>query len=173
MNNNNCISDMKEEYNSNIYDRNIPGQMLQPYLNVRPVSTKYSVMPIVDPRKNNKTMLQNMPTFNTQTTFNPGTDNAPWSGYASNVNIESELKNQIYGLQKCSQSIYVPNSDSDLYEYKYKPKMRTDITQHQLLFQPQSFNTFDPNPSSDVIGINFFNNSTRDQLKNMVNPKCN
>jgi len=33
------------------YERNIPSQPLQPYLDARPVMTKYSILPIVDPRK--------------------------------------------------------------------------------------------------------------------------
>jgi len=57
MNNNNysestvCNSKMQEETNKRIYDRNIPSQVLQPYLDVRPAMTKYSYFPIVDPRK--------------------------------------------------------------------------------------------------------------------------
>ena len=46
-----CVSKIHEQTNTRIYDRNIPSQMLQPYLNVRPVMTKYSHFPIVDPRK--------------------------------------------------------------------------------------------------------------------------
>ena len=46
-----CNSKIHEETNTRIYDRNIPSQMLQPYLDVRPVMTKYSYFPIVDPRK--------------------------------------------------------------------------------------------------------------------------
>ena len=46
-----CSSQIRKETNSRIYDRNIPSQMLQPYLEVRPVMTKYSYFPIVDPRK--------------------------------------------------------------------------------------------------------------------------
>ena len=46
-----CVSKIHEQTNTRIYDRNIPSQMLQPYLDVRPVMTKYSHFPIVDPRK--------------------------------------------------------------------------------------------------------------------------
>jgi hypothetical protein len=45
-----CNSTMQEQTNRRIYDRNIPSQMLQPYLDVRPVMTKYSYFPIVDPK---------------------------------------------------------------------------------------------------------------------------
>ena len=49
--NNVCVSKLQEEENKKLYDRNIPSQPLQPYLNVRPVMTKYSFLPIVDPRR--------------------------------------------------------------------------------------------------------------------------
>ena len=39
------------------YERNMPSQPLQPYLDTRPVMTKYSILPIVDPRKQINTML--------------------------------------------------------------------------------------------------------------------
>ena len=99
---NNCnqlnVSKIHEETNTRIYDRNIPSQMLQPYIDVRPVMTKYSYFPIVDPRKNNSVPLTVQPTFNPHKVFNPGNTTSPWSGFASNVNTESELRNQIYAL---------------------------------------------------------------------------
>jgi hypothetical protein len=95
--------------NSRIYDRNIPSQMLQPYISVRPVMTKYSFMPIVDPRKELSVKLEQQPTYNSNIVFNPGNDMAPWSGYSSGINVESELRGQIYALQKCDQAVYVPN----------------------------------------------------------------
>ena len=116
-----CVKKMHEQTNTRIYDRNIPSQMLQPYLDVRPVMTKYSYFPIVDPRKQVNVPLQQMPTYNPHKVFNPGNTQSPWSGFASNINKESELRNQIYALQKCSQAVYVPNSTSDLYNYSFEP----------------------------------------------------
>ena len=40
-------SQIHTQTNERIYNRNIPSQMLQPYLDVRPVMTKYSYFPIV------------------------------------------------------------------------------------------------------------------------------
>jgi hypothetical protein len=96
------VSEIHNQTNTRIYDRNIPTQPLQPYLDVRPVMTKYSFLPIVDPRKELNVNLKQLPTFNQRTTFNPGNTQSPWSGFASNINTESELRNQIYALQKCS-----------------------------------------------------------------------
>jgi hypothetical protein len=133
------VAKMHQETNTRIYDRNIPSQMLQPYLDVRPVMTKYSYFPIVDPRRELKVPLQQMPVFNPHTMFNPGNTQSPWSGFASNINLESELRNQIYALQSCSQSVYVPNSNSDLYTYQFQPKAISQS--HGLLFeQPQFLN---------------------------------
>lgn len=163
---NECVSDIHNQTNNRIYDRNIPSQMLQPYIDVRPVMTKYSYFPIVDPRKRISVPLIQQPTFNIQQTFNPGNAQAPWSGFASNVNTESVLRNQVYALQKCSQAVYVPNSTSDLYEYKFQTPKRDNP--HELLFQTNSFESFDPNPAPKVCGAGIFYNNTRCQLKDLT-----
>ena len=161
-----CNSQMQEQTNEKIYNRNVPSHMLQPYLDVRPVMTKYSYLPIVDQRKQVGVSLQQSPTYNVHTTFNPGNAKSPWSGFASNVNTESVLRNQIYALQKCSQAVYVPNSSSDLYNYKFQPKSQP--SSHELLFQESSFQSFNPNPNEKMIGYSAFMNSTRSQLKDLT-----
>jgi hypothetical protein len=173
--NNNCnqqlnVSKIHQETNTRIYDRNIPSQVLQPYLDVRPVMTKYSHFPIVDPRKQNSVPLIVQPTFNPHATFNPGNTTSPWSGFASNVNTESELRNQIYALQKCSQSVYVPSSKSDLYNYGFTPKPTPQS--HSLLFEKDSFSQFNPNPDAKTVGAGMFFNSTRVQVKDMTKQSC-
>ena len=153
---------MHNQTNTRIYDRNIPSQVLQPYIDSRPVPTKYSHLPIVDPRKQNAVGLMQMPSFNPRHTFNPGNTQSPWSGFK--VNTESELRNQIYALQKCSQAVYVPNSNSDLYEVKM---MQQPAAQHSLLFQEEHFGNFNPNPNSKIVGSGIFQNSTRTQILDM------
>jgi hypothetical protein len=165
-----CVSNIHKETNKRIYDRNIPSQMLQPYLDVRPVMTKYSYFPIVDPRKEISVPMEQMPTYNVNKVFNPGNTVSPWSGFASNINLESELRNQVYALQKCSQSVYVPNSSSDLYDYKFKTV--TQPNPHQLLFQTDSFSQFNPNPDSKTVGSGIFLNSTRVQVRDMTKQTC-
>jgi hypothetical protein len=160
-------SQIHDETNTRIYDRNLPSQMLQPYLNVRPVMTKYSLMPIVDPRKQIATKLEQVPRFNPNATFNPGNTKSPWSGFASSVNVESELRNQVFALQKCSQSVYVPTSKSDLYNFSFKPTSSVVPMTHSLLFQQTTFDSFDPNPDSKIVGSGIFNNSTRTQVKEL------
>jgi hypothetical protein len=162
----NCVSKIHEQTNTRIYDRNLPSQMLQPYIDVRPVMTKYSFMPIVDPRKELSVKLQQMPTYNTSAVFNPGNTQSPWSGFASNINLESDLRNQVYALQKCSQAVYVPSSSSDLYMNASFVKAGQQQP-HSLLFHNERFCDFNPNPDSRVVGSGIFYNSTRTQVKEM------
>lgn len=161
-----CNSQYQEQTNRRIYDRNIPSEMLQPYIDVRPVLTKYSYFPIVDPRKELKVPMEQMPTYNVHKVFNPGNTTSPWSGFASNINKESELRNQIYALQKCSQSVYAPTSNSDLYQYKFKTEKQPNP--HELLFQKENFPQFNPNPEPEILGASAFNNSTRTQIRDLT-----
>ena len=162
------VSTIHDQTNARIYDRNIPSQVLQPYINARPVMTKYSHLPIVDPRKQNTVPLMQAPNFNPNHTFNPGNTKSPWSGFASAVNVESELRNQIYALQKCSQAVYVPSSRSDLYQVNMMQKPQT---QHSLLFQEEHFCNFNPNPDPKIVGSGIFMNSTRTQILDMSDEK--
>ena len=160
MNTDPSVSTMHDQTNTRIYDRNIPSQVLQPNINVRPVMTKYSHLPIVDPRKQNTVPLMQAPNYNQHHTFNPG-KSAPWSGFSSNVNTESELRNQIYALQKCSQATYVPSSRSDLYQVNMRQQ---PAAQHSLLFKEEHFMNFNPNPYAKIVGSGIFQNSTRTQI---------
>ena len=157
-----CVSDIHKETNERIYNRNIPSKFLQPYIDVRPVMTKYSYLPIVDPRKSINIPLEKMSLYNVEKVFNPGNTTSPWSGFASNINLESELRNQIYALQKCSQSVYVPQSNSDLYNYKFQSIKKNNP--HELLFHNESFEQFNPNPDSKNVGSYVFYNNTRSQI---------
>ena len=152
--------------NLRVSERNVPSKILQPYLDARPCSTKYTVLPIIDPRKVVNTPLIQRATFNPQQTFNPGNDTAPWAGYASKVNLESNLRNQVYALQSSSQSIYIPESSSSLYNVKWENKQNINQPFNDL-FKNQQFNSFNPNPYSDTIGYEMFNNATRQQLKDV------
>jgi len=162
------VSSHHNRMNQELYERNIPSQMLQPYLEVRPVMTKYSHLPIVDPRrKDTVTPLTSYPTFETNQIFNPGNTQSPWSGFAANVNVESELRNQIYALQKCSQAVYVPQSTSDLYQPTVNKNAPAPAS-HSLLFEQPAFSAFDPNPDPRVVGFNLFNNNTRQQVRDLT-----
>jgi len=147
--------------------RNFPSQNLQPYLDARPVTTKYSILPIVDGRKEVEVPLIQQATYKPENVFFPGTSKAPWSGYASNVNHESELRNQIFALQSNSQAAYIPSSKSSLYNVEWK-NTHNHVQPFPGLFQDPEFAPFNANPSSDVIGYALFNNATRQQLKDLT-----
>lgn len=151
--------------NMRTFERVIPSQPLQPYLDARPASTKYSLLPIVDPRKEINVPLIQRATYDQHSVYNPG-DGAPWCGYASNVNNESLLRNQVYALQKCSQSVYIPSSESSLYVHKTTNIYPVEQT-HKYLFEDQTFSK-KPFQHSQHIGYSMFNNSTRCQLKNLT-----
>lgn len=152
--------------NMRTFERIIPSQPLQSYLEARPSSTKYSLLPIVDPRKEINVPLIQRATYTPESVYNPGNDGAPWSGYASNVNNESLLRNQVYALQKCSQSEYIPSSKSSLYVHKTTNIYPVEQT-HKYLFKDETFSkkSFQ---HSQHIGYSMFNNATRCQLKNLT-----
>jgi hypothetical protein len=105
--------------------------------------------------------------------FNPGNTQSPWSGFATNINTESELRNQIYALQRCSQATYVPNSNSDLYSFSFKPNSSAVAQMsHNLLFKEEAFNKFNPNPDNNKVGQGLFMNPTRVQVKDITKQTC-
>ncbi len=168
-----CSSEIQNNMNRKIYDRNIPSNLLQPYLNVRPVSTKYSFFPIVDPRAPISVEMEQLPIYNSNYMFYPGNNMAPFSGYMQNINTESQLRNQIYALQKCPQAEYVPSSKSDLYQYNMV--LDSNITQKNVvnqsfpyLFKDNQFSDF--NPNKDNLAKNTFNNCTRVEIRSMNTP---
>jgi hypothetical protein len=160
-----CQNERTDELNERISSRNIPSQPLQPFYYQTPVSTKYGYMPILDQRKESSVPLNNYPIFSPHTTFNPGNNMAPWQGFANNVNVESTLRNQFFGLQDCQQAYYVPSSTSDLYKVSVPPPSQPVNQQFPLLFKREVFDHF--NPNSDNLGNSFFNNSTRTDIKDI------
>lgn len=154
------------------YERNIPSQPLQPYLEARPVQTKYSLLPIVDPRKSVETPLIQQATYTPEKIYNPG-DRGPWSGYASNINHESDLRNQIYALQNCTQAAYIPSSNSSLYQVNWQNNNKQQQPFPGLFYNEQ-FSPINPNPNPEKIGYSLFNNATRQQIKDLTKEtKCN
>lgn len=149
------------------YERNIPSQPLQPYLDARPVMTKYSILPIVDHRKYISTPLVQQSTYTPEKNYNPGNDFGPWSGYASNINHESELRNQIFALQSCAQAAYIPSSKSNLYQVNWKNTYQ-QTNPFPGLFQNEQFLPINPNPNPEKIGFALFNNATRQQTRDLT-----
>ena len=95
-----CGMERTEQLSQRMAERNIPSATLQPQFSIRPVSTKYDMMPIFDRRPKAKVPIKREPTYSVGTTFNPGSAQAPWSGFASNINKESQLRNQFFRITK-------------------------------------------------------------------------
>ena len=146
--------------NLEIYKRNCPSSTLQPYLDIKPISTKYSVFPVLDFRKGNG--LEQKPTYDCEKTFYQGDKKPP--NFASYINVESELRNQVFAIQKNSQSIYVPHEKSDLYFYRFQTENKIEQP-HNYLFKNEIFDDFNPNPEN--ICWRVFNNPSRQDLKNI------
>jgi hypothetical protein len=154
-----------DELSSRMFARNMPSRDIQPAFDIRPVASKYTVMPIYDQYKPCVEVIRVQPVFQAQDTFYPGTRKAPYNGFASKVNVESTLRNQWFALQRSSQSVYIPSSESDLYKTTivYKPVMLP----HPYI-DSDNAEQFEPhNPNTMNLARGMFDNSTRVQLKDV------
>jgi len=162
-----------EELNERIYSRNIPDTHLENWFTPQSFSTRFVKMPSIrGPRINhieqyNKPDLIKIenPPYNTERTFAAVTRTAPFCGFSSNVDIESSLHNQFYALQKSDQSVYIPSSQSDLYNV-------TAVGRYENQTHPELFAKYDlgngvtNHPNISNIGQNKWFNHTRTQLRN-------
>jgi len=164
-----CNLNRNEELNQRISSRNIPSGYLEAKFSPRPVSTKYSLLPVVDQYKKTNVPIVTTAPYNVGKIFNPGNEQAPWSGFATNVNKESDLRGQTNAIQECSQAFYVPSSNSDLYKYGWKQN-NSIVQPFPDLFKNEHFSPFNPNPHSNTIGFGLFNNATRQQTKDLTKP---
>lgn len=159
-----CNLDRSNELNERIYERNVPSSTLQPQFGIRPVATKYEMLPIFDRRMPATVPIKQELPYNIESTFNPGTTQAPWTGFAENVNNESILRNQVFALQTNGQSTYIPASTSDMYQVNVNSSVKVNQPFPSLFSEPDlaSFN-----PDENNIAINIFDNCTRQQIKNI------
>jgi hypothetical protein len=156
--------------NNNIFSRNLSNTELEPQFSFRPSSTKYQVMPILEPMEENKDVKKNYELFNTNNVFYPGTSKPHFNGFAKGIDRESVLRNQFFALQKGDQYQYIPSSSSNLYSIDNFSNTLNNIDNNSLnnsiLFRQERFNDHNPKLFSHV-GNDFFNNSTRYQLNSM------
>ena len=156
-----CNQERLDEINNRISERNIPSQELRPELSFRPVSTKYAILPIVDRVPLSNVPLKQYPPFSVENVFNPGNAQAPWRGFAENINVDSTLRNQFFALQKAGQAKYVPSSNSSLYK---APLAIEGFPRNEFV------NTDFQTQGEDIVsnmGNETFNNSTRCQRINI------
>ena len=173
MNNNNmqAASERTNSINEQLYVRNIPSQPLQPYFSSTPQATKFSYMPMIDFPVSKNTPLHTYNIYSPSSVFYGGNSTAPWSGFVGQVDTESELRNQTYSLQHDSLGTYIPPSTSNLYKFSWEnnksSNQEKDILNNSDLFSQPTFASFNPNVYSDDVGYSLFNNSTRQQNKNV------
>jgi hypothetical protein len=153
------------ELDNRIFNRNVPSAPLQANFSMRPVSTKYDLMGVFDRREPATEPIIHYSTYNTSQVFNPGTAQAPWSGFASNINTESSLRNQFFALQSCDQSHYIPSTKSELYEKKIAESSNKLPNEFHYLQRKPIFKPFNPNPYN--LGQGIMMNHTRQQLKDL------
>lgn len=154
-----------DELNKRFVDRQFPDSALKPNIDMRPVQTKYTKFSVLDNQPKSTVNAPIFSDYRMDTTFNPGTDRAPVNGYFSNVDKETELRNQKYALQKgASQNAFIPSSESDL--YKTSVVFSPSEQPHPLLFaKPSIEQTHQPHLMN--IGKDALFNHTRTQLRDL------
>ena len=154
-----------EEINKRIRQSNIPSHRLQPAFGIESIQTRQTIMGMVDNHRESTVPINNYPFYDMKTVFNPGTGAAPFSGYAINVDLESELKNQTIALQRNDSGSYIPSSNGGLYNTILNPNMQPP-SKHGLLFAtPDIVNENKMNENIPNSGEHF-NMNTRLNIKN-------
>ena len=155
-----------DELNGRIESRQFSDTPLQPNYDPRPVSTKYAFFPLIDKKIPTNEPLKNYNNFEINNNFSPATRNAPFSGYANNVDAENNLRNQFFALKRGGiQGDFVPQSTSDLYMVSIVSNP-TEQPHKQLFSKTQFDNKIHPNIMNSNIGKDVFFNNTRTQLRN-------
>ena len=111
------ISNIKRDnqLNERIKQRNMVYVNTNINLGIRPIPTKYGYKPILSTPLNNTVPIQHTDLFNVHTHYLPGNRQGPWDGYATHIHDESKLRNMFFANTKCQQQLYIPSSNSDLY----------------------------------------------------------
>lgn len=161
MKNSITFNNLDNTMNDRIYERNIPSNNLEPNFSSIGLSTRYSKF-LVDNTNKYNNIKSDFQSYNTNKTFFPGTSKPHFSGFSSQIDNESILRNQIYPLIKSDLHVWAPDSTSMLYNKTENINNKSD----SLLFNEETFNEFNPNVNNKI-GSDFFYNSTRVQLKNL------
>lgn len=162
-----CIirNDYLQEMNDKILNRRFPDMELQPNLDERPISTKYSLFPIIETMQpKGKQYLEHY----TELNFAPCSGNGPVKKCDTHVSLENELRGQNARLYKGDLvNKYVPSVKSDLYSVKL-PSVPAIPQPHPLLFKTSKYETSSQkNVVNSNIGKEILHNHTRTQLRNM------
>ena len=158
-----CNFDTVEEINQRILARNSDFGNKDTILDARSEPTKYTF-----PRQYvAPDCIQRTVEYKTIPSIEETNINNTFKNYEANINKESILRNQVYALQNCPQSGYVPGSNSEL----YVPSLNTNYDNNtpEVLFPNLFYGNVVQN--TDNLGNpvssdkSLFNNDTRQQLK--------
>ena len=159
-----CNRRRLEELNERIYKRNLTSSSMPMHESFRSAPTRQTHMPILDHKKPNTERLLNN-NFDINTMYTPA-DSLPTQSYRNNVDVETKLRGAVTPMQKCDKAVFVPNSNSDLYNSDYLTNQdKNDPPSSSLLFKNERFDNFNPNTCN--LGFQLFNNHTRNQLRDL------
>jgi hypothetical protein len=115
------------ELNLRLQQRNIPSNSLKPMFDFRPTPTKYTLFHTVnEPREEISSVpLNSYKEYIPTNVFNPG-QKAPIDYYIKSIDQESMLQNRFMALQKSDQSVFVPKSTSQIYNYGMSNNNKTN-----------------------------------------------
>lgn len=157
------------ELNKRIYERTLMSDIpLRPNMDSRPMETRHVVFQMVSSSPPPIVPIRKYLEYDTSKTFSSIQSNAPVDGYLNNIDKESCLRNQFYGLQHGAiQTTYVPSSKSDLYVVQLPNNVTNTPQPFPLLFEKETYRTSGNENVTTKIGKNIFNNATKQQLRGM------
>lgn len=158
--------DRVDEINERLNSRKQSDTMLEAVFDPRPTGTRGGMMPVITTKTQSNEQFYGYTDYNVSKNFAPATRTAPFRGFAENINEESELRNQIFALQRSEKGLYVPQSFGDLYMVNVPEKELTQQEQQHFypgLFKQEQFSRFDPGSRYDTKKM--FNNDTNQALK--------
>jgi len=156
-----------DELNDRLQSRHFSDQPLQPNFDPRPTPTKYARFPIIERRAPVSEPIQSGVPFNIRTNFSPATRKGPVGAYLANIDTDTVLRGYYNALQKgAEQSVYVPNSTSDLYRL---PEVvgRQEVQTHPALFSRGEPFFTSGSEIAGQLGTQTFSNYTRFQLREL------
>tara|TARA_Y100000816_G_C26100250_1_gene582907 strand:- start:678 stop:1166 length:489 start_codon:yes stop_codon:yes gene_type:complete len=159
--------DRVDELNMRINERNSTNTLLEPVYDPRPSGTRGGMMPIISTKREAEESFFGYNDYNPNTMYSNATKKLPFKGFADRINDESELRNQIFALQRSEKGTYVPQSHGDLYMVNIPhTQLSQEDSKHlyEGLFEEQNFNKFDPGAKFDTKLV--FNNNTNQAVKN-------
>ena len=158
-----CYEGSRDQVNGEMYNRNLSSAPVQMNFSPRPTQTRFVRMPLVHCKQESPVHIANLPDYEVSETYLPAAE-APYSGYANNVDTETVLRGAVFPLQRGARSKFIPSSQSNMYQHEVvngRPVRQT----HASLFREE---TFAPVKRDECgTGYKVFNNHTKYQVKGL------